>query len=62
MLHLYNVPFQVDECDDGALGRQLGGREQGADELVDLAVLRVVLVVVVRHAVLLPETDKDIKT
>ena len=44
-------PLQVDQGDDGALGRQLRRVEQRPDELVDLAVVRVVLIIVTRYRV-----------
>ena len=45
-LRVGEQPLQVDEGDDGALGRQLRRIEQGADEFVDLPVVRIVLGVI----------------
>ena len=50
-------PFEVDQRDDGALGRQLGRVEQRPDEAVDLPVLRVVSVVVRRDRVMLRKKE-----
>ena len=44
-------PLQVDQRDDGALRGQLRRIEQGPDELVDLAVVRVVLIIVARNGI-----------
>ena len=51
--------LEVDEGDDGALGGELRGVEEGPDEAVDLPVLGVVLVVLCVHRVALKPDLKE---